>query len=189
MSDTMVIEKPVYTPRYWFWLADDGRLFSSKIEALVTTDDPDYVAWTQQYGGMPTAWPRDLAGNQTNAALDDVLSEYGLSTAGALSSHTQRELKSGLNGVCETSVGVVPIDDHTRLLLQEARAANATKTVVRLVDGRLVSLDANQLAEVSDRVRARVAGLMLAALDAQTKIASGAITTNKQIDDIFGAVT
>ena len=58
----------------WFWLADDGRIFSSKQQALVASTDPDYVAWLEF--NQPTPWPRDDTDAQTDAALQAVLDPF-----------------------------------------------------------------------------------------------------------------
>jgi hypothetical protein len=65
-----------YNPYDWYWLADDQRVFSSARQIIVPVDDPDYVNF--QAVAAPTAWPRDNAGNQTDAALQDVLTPYGV---------------------------------------------------------------------------------------------------------------
>ena len=66
-----------YTPQDWYWIADDGRIFSSSRSKLIKGDDADFAAWTDT-SGKPTVWPKDDAGAQTNAALQDVLTPYGL---------------------------------------------------------------------------------------------------------------
>ena len=62
----------LYDPKNWYWLAEDGRLFSSAVAAQVPKTDPAYAAW-REAGGFPTTWPRDDAGEQTDAALQEVL--------------------------------------------------------------------------------------------------------------------
>lgn len=62
----------MFTPADWYWLADDGRLYSSARQIIVTTADAGYQAW----GGVPTRWPVDGQGAQTIAALQDVLTPY-----------------------------------------------------------------------------------------------------------------
>jgi hypothetical protein len=64
----------MFDAHHWFWLADDGRIFSSEQQVLVASTDPDYVAWLEF--SQPTPWPRDDAGNQTDAALQAVLDPY-----------------------------------------------------------------------------------------------------------------
>ena len=61
-----------------YWLRDDGAVFSSAKQALVPADDPDFVAWLAIDGHYTTVWPRDDAGAQTDQALNDVLTPYGL---------------------------------------------------------------------------------------------------------------
>lgn len=61
-----------YDPQNWFWLADDGRLYSGARRAEVSADDSDFATWKAS-GGLPTVWPKDLDGKQTQSALDEVL--------------------------------------------------------------------------------------------------------------------
>lgn len=73
----MAIAAFSYNPRNWYWLADDGRLFSSARVAVVPQDNADYLAWLE--GGWPaTPWPRDEQGHQTNASLQAVLTPWSI---------------------------------------------------------------------------------------------------------------
>ncbi|NTI27680.1 DUF4376 domain-containing protein [Rhizobium rhizogenes] len=65
-----------YDPSNWYWLADDGRLYASSSQTLVNKTDDAYVAWSSA-GSKPTPWPQDENGEQSNAALQEVLSPYG----------------------------------------------------------------------------------------------------------------
>ena len=65
-----------YDPQNWYWLADDGRIFSSQRGRVIDSDDDDFVSWSETRA--PTPWPRDDGGEQTDAALQEVLSNYGL---------------------------------------------------------------------------------------------------------------
>jgi hypothetical protein len=69
-------EMSVYNPYNWYWLADDGRLYSSAVTALIDPSDPDYVSWSGL--NVATRWPPDDAGNQTDWSLQAVLAPYGL---------------------------------------------------------------------------------------------------------------
>jgi hypothetical protein len=75
-----IIQGRMYNFLDWYWLAEDGRIWSSKKRAQVTADDPEYVAWL--VGGGPTEWPRDEAGNQTDEALTAVFESYDIKVAG-----------------------------------------------------------------------------------------------------------
>jgi hypothetical protein len=68
-----------YNPHAWYWRDDAGNVFSSAAGAMIPPDDANYKAWLG-FGLMPTPWPRDEQGNQTPAALDEVLAPYGLKT-------------------------------------------------------------------------------------------------------------
>ena len=66
-----------FAPHDWYWLADDGRLYASARQAVVPGRDATYLAW-RKAGGRPTRWPVNDNGAQTEAALQEVLSPYGL---------------------------------------------------------------------------------------------------------------
>ena len=66
-----------YNPFDWYWLSGDGRTYSSARQAKVQKDDAAYLDWIRD-GSLPTPWPSDETGSQTDASLQDVLSPYGL---------------------------------------------------------------------------------------------------------------
>jgi hypothetical protein len=77
--------KYYYTPRQWYWLADDGRLYGSERQTITTTADPNYIAWqgTEEPIAEAQIWPRDNAGAQTIASMQEVMTLYGLTVPGA----------------------------------------------------------------------------------------------------------
>jgi len=66
-----------YDPVRNVWRAADGRLWSSITMGPVTEDEASTAQWLER-GGIPSTWPRDENGEQTQAALEAVLSSYGL---------------------------------------------------------------------------------------------------------------
>lgn len=68
-----------YDPHDWYWKADDGRIFASARQMLVTEDDADYVAFAEVV--MPSVWPRDETDAQTDEALQDVLRPYEIAAS------------------------------------------------------------------------------------------------------------
>lgn len=74
------MSKSLYSPTDWYWRADDGRIYSSRRNALVYAYDSGYLDFVAQRGGA-TPWPRDAAGQQTTAALQDVMSQYGITVS------------------------------------------------------------------------------------------------------------
>lgn len=82
----------MYNPYDWYWLADDGRLFSSSRGALLSATDAQFKVWKKQEL-EPTKWPSDEGGNQTDAQLQSVLSPYGLTlSANLLDAARQRQI-------------------------------------------------------------------------------------------------
>jgi hypothetical protein len=78
MSDVFILGAQIlYMPRHWFWLADDGRLYSSELNALTTTSDPLYQAFLD-IGRTATRWPEDVNGNQTDAEMGSIVAPYGI---------------------------------------------------------------------------------------------------------------
>ena len=67
---------PPYEPNNWYWKAEDGRVFSSARNQIVTEADADYTKWIALK--TPTSWPRDAEGAQTDAALQEVVGPYGV---------------------------------------------------------------------------------------------------------------
>lgn len=68
----------MYVATDWYWLADDGRLYSSAEQR-----SSPRKSRPMSHGGPPISrrrGQRDGAGEQTDAALRDVLAPYGLWT-------------------------------------------------------------------------------------------------------------
>lgn len=61
----------------WYWKASDGDVFSSRRLMSVPESDRDYRAWLAA-GNIPTGWPRDADGDESDEALQDVLGAYGI---------------------------------------------------------------------------------------------------------------
>jgi len=65
----------IYNVSDWYWLASDGRMFSSSQQALVQPNDAAFKAWSED-GSEPTPWPVS-DGQQTEAALQWVFDNAG----------------------------------------------------------------------------------------------------------------
>lgn len=66
-----------YDPFNWYWRAEDGRLYSSKLNELIKPDEEAFVQHVDG-GGYATPWPRDNDGMQTTAALQEVLAPFDI---------------------------------------------------------------------------------------------------------------
>ena len=89
-----------YNPFDWYWLADDGRLYSSARSGLADASDPAYLLWGEC--GVATPWPRDPTGAQTDAALQEVLAPYGLALWPETLASAQVRLCRAIDAAAET---------------------------------------------------------------------------------------
>ncbi|MFS8051572.1 hypothetical protein QD357_01975 [Rhizobium sp. BR 317] len=67
----------MFNPFEWYWIKADKTVFSSACGAVVGEDDETFVAWKEN-GGVPTPYPQDAEGNESQAELAAVLSPYGV---------------------------------------------------------------------------------------------------------------
>lgn len=112
-----------YDPFNWYWKADDGRIFSSIRSAIVAADDATYQAWLAA-GFAPTPWPRDTAGNQSTAALQEVLTPYGLfADLTAYANAKQWKIAVGGHSVTINGAAVFFATDETSFSLITGKAA------------------------------------------------------------------
>ncbi len=93
----------MYDPRDWYWLADDGRLFSSALASLVDADDERFSAWKDK-GYVPTPWPIDADGTQTSEALQSVLAPYGLIVAESAIDAARSKQIAALTLACASAI-------------------------------------------------------------------------------------
>ena len=176
-----------FTPQDWYWQADDGRVFASVRQAVVTADDPAFVAFTA--GARPTAWPRDGAGAQTAAALQEVLTPYGLwaDLAGYAAAARYAKETGGLK------VGTAQIDTSRESQAMVANAyqfmqvSGAPSTQYKTASG-WVTVSADQMKAIALAVGAHVQACFAAEADLDAKITAGTVTTTAQIDAAFAAL-
>lgn len=170
----------------WYWLAADGRLYSSASQSLVQADDSAYQAWIAA-GNGPTAWPKDGGGFQTIAALQAVLAPYGLFAdlkGYAADVRYRREIAGTMVG------GVAyPTDRETQAKMTAAvvmTQVNPSATFQwKIADGSFVSLDAADMLAVALAVAAHVQAAFAAESDVVAAIDAGTISTKTQVDGAF----
>ena len=66
-----------YTPTNWYWIAENGRIYSSAKQAIINSKDDAFIKW-QASGYLPTPWPKDAQGQQSDSALAEVIAPFGL---------------------------------------------------------------------------------------------------------------
>jgi len=180
----------IYDLRNWYWTADDGRVFSSKSQTIIDQDDDEFLAWLEA-GGVPTKWPVDDAGEQTDAALQWVFDHAGAPVfVDLLAYAADRRWRIETGGIAFQGVPVAT-DDRSKLMLSGARIAAAAdpgyETTWYGADGEGVTLDAAAIIALSDAVLAHVEATFAAFGLVKAGIAAGTITTVEAVDAAFDA--
>lgn len=175
----------LFLPQSMYWLADDGRVYSGPKQQPVAGTDEDYLAYVT--AGRPVRpWPRDIEADQTTAALQEVLTPYGMfaDLAGYAADVRWRKETSGI------LVGGVPVatDDRSKLMIAGARIkadANPEFTTKWKTDAGFVLIDAATIIAISDAVLAHVDACFETEGEVLTAIDGGTITTRAQVDAAF----
>lgn len=173
----------------WYWLADDGRVFTSARQVIVDETDPGYVAWIAINTATP--WPRDDAGNQTNAALQDVLAPYNLFVDLIYYSADARWRKQ------TGGITVAGVEYRTDRVSSNERNNAYNYAVVntgavlkwKLPDGTFATLDKAALTNVTMSESGFVQSCFTCENTTVASITGGSITTRAQVDAAFAAIS
>jgi hypothetical protein len=172
----------------WYWLADDGRIFASASETQVASDDAAYVAWCNTYRATP--WPRDDAGNQTDAALQDVLEPHGL-FANLKYYTVNKRWKKEQGGITTTAGMPILTDDRSQAKINGTRIVaenNASlSTPWHAADGTFYTMASADIIAMSDDLQTHINNCFATSSDVQSQIDAGTITTRQQVDAAFDA--
>jgi hypothetical protein len=180
----------MFNPSNWFWLADDARAYGSAKQVITDSSDPDYTAWTDD-GYTATKWPRDEAGNQTEAALQDVLTPYGLFANLTYYAASARYTRA--SGGIEVTGHVYNSDVVSRNTVNSAynfAQLNPTQTVQwKLADGTFVTLDKAGIETLNASVSEFVQLCFTCESNTVDAINAGTITTRAEVDAAFAAIS
>lgn len=179
-----------YDPRDWYWLAEDGRLFASARITVVTVEDAGYRAWLEAGGPGATGWPRDEAGAQTEDALQEVLTPYGL-FAGLSAYAAARRYAVETSGI---TVGgsEIATDRGSQALITGAFnlvTINPKTTIKFKASGTFVTLDASAVTIIATEVGQHVQACFAKEADVVAGITVGTIKTLADIDAAFASLT
>jgi hypothetical protein len=176
-----------YNPYDWYWLADDGRVFASARQVIVDGSDPDYVAW----GNVATIWPRDEAGNQTNAALQDVIASFNMFvdlTFYTADSRWRRQ--TGGITVAGVAYRTDRVSENERNAAYNYSQDNPAAIFHwKLPDGTFATLDATQLGNVAAAEGGFVQACFTCEKNTVDAIAGATITTRAEVDAAFAAIS
>jgi hypothetical protein len=178
-----------YNPYNCYWLAADGRVFASARQIIVDENDANYIAWTS--GNVATAWPRDLAGNQTNAELQKVLTPYNLFVdLVAYCAYARYNHASGGVTIGGKPYLTDPVSRNTVASAHDYAVANPGHiTDWKLADGTFIQLNETQLANVLQQMATFVQSCFTCESNTVAGITGGSITTHAQVDSAFAAIS
>jgi hypothetical protein len=174
----------------WYWLADDGRIFSSRKQAIVTANDTDYAAWKN--GNKPSGWPRDSQGNQTDASLNDVLGPYNIFVNLTYYTAYARWLKE-TGGI--TSSGTPLRTDRMSQSQRDAAwsylqiAPGGATVQWKTGDGTFVTINKAQMQTHMNNTAGYVQDCFACEKTTVASITGGTITTRAQVDAAFAAIS
>lgn len=193
MNDINLMAAPAsartYDPTDWYWVADDGRIFASARQTLVPADDADYAEFVQM--AMPSQWPRDAAGEQTDAELQLALDPYGIFvTLQSYTAHMRWQKEQG--GITLASGMPLKTDDRSQAKITGAYDAAIAKTDLlptpwHAADGTIWQLDAARITAMNTELLTHINNCFSISADCLAQIEAGTITTHAQIDAAFDA--
>jgi hypothetical protein len=179
----------MFNPIDWYWKKDNATdAFSSARMTMVGLNDAGYLAHIAAYGNA-TRWPNDSEGNQSQAALQDLLNPYNLDAslvAYAARKRWQREIR----GIVVGGVAVAT-DDRSKQMIMGARIAaeadaNFTTPWVA-ADGSVSTLTSVQVIGVSNAVLAHVQDCFSIFATVRSGINGNTISSRAQVDSAFEA--
>ena len=198
-----MITLPQFTPASWYWATADGRIYSSASAAIVPSTNTDYTAWLAA-GHAATVWPKDASGAQSGAALDEVLTSFGLPassppTAPQLIAYAEAKQVALCDGGITVNVGTASTPDEVnvasdvkgRSLVTGAvqivglasQAGQAAPTFNWINDGGVqLMLTSAQMMKIGLTLGTFVQATYTALGTVLAAISAGTITTTAQID-------
>lgn len=173
-------------PANHYWIRDDGVIYASASQSIIASEDGAFAAW-KAAGNRPTRWPVDTDGVQTVAALQDVLTPYGLFADMLAYAANVRYLKE-IGGITVNDIALAT-DDRSKQMIMGARvAADANpdfSTPWVGGDGVIYPLTSEQVIAISNAVLAHVASCFATFAEVKAAIDAGTIATTAEIDAAF----
>jgi hypothetical protein len=174
----------------YYWKADDGRVYGSKNQTIVTDADPEYVEWST--GQRAQIWPRELDGTQTEAAMQDVLNPFGnlFVNLEYYTAHARRVKYAEditVNGM-PFSTDPVTMGSLNTAQIYTGASPDATFSW-KLSDGSFITLTAPDIVALQAAVAQFGQDCFACEDTVLTGIETGTITTRAEIDAAFSAVS
>lgn len=187
MSD-IETSRPVrpFDPADWYWLAADGRVFSSARLMTIDGGDEAFLAFLAS-GGFATQWPCDDEGEQTETAIRQVLAPFGI-WVDLVAYAADRRWRKEVGGIDADGVPVAT-DDRSKLMITGARIAAMAdagwSTIWHGANGETYPIGAAAMIAISDAVQAHVNAGFQTFVTVKAAIEAGTMTTTAEIDAAF----
>lgn len=172
------------------WAAEDGRVFSSAAQALIPVGGQEFRDWAGRdrangRAAVPSIWPRDEAGLQSDAALQAVLSGSAPGVFVSLAEYAKDRRWRAENGGMTVASLFVATDDVSKIKIAgAARMAERDPAFTTLWAGK-TPVDAAAAIAIQDALTKHVNDTFLALGRALDGIAAGTLTTRAEIDALF----
>jgi hypothetical protein len=177
-------------PYNWYWLADDARVYDSANQVITNDQNAGYVAW--KVNNAPSSWPRDDAGNQTVAALQEVLAPYNLFSNLTYYTADARYRKAGggltINSISPVPFFTDPVARNTLANANEYAKVTPHTTDWKLSNGSFIQLSPTQLTTATNAMANFVQACFTCESTTVNGINGGSITTRAQVDAAFAAI-
>lgn len=169
----------------WYWRKADGTLFSSKRIATVPATDAAFVAWSAD-GTMPTAFPRDTAGQESLAELQAVLARDGMS-ASLEAYAAARRYAVETAGITVAGMAIRTDRDSQAMIsgaFNLAQAKPEAKVLFKGANG-FVPLDAAAIQIVATAVGEHVQACFAKEAEVAAAIGAGTVASKAAVDAAF----
>lgn len=174
----------MFNPGNWYWVQENGSVFSSAKRKFYAQSNADFKAWLAE-GNIPTQYPRDETGNQSEDELAATLLEHGVFIR-------PKEYAAAKRYTLETGGYVfrghrIATDRESRvsisgMALGASLLGDQFSTSWKCADGSFITLDAADALALATEVMAFVSACFGVESEVSAGIASGDITSIEQVD-------
>jgi hypothetical protein len=185
-----------FNPYNWYWLADDGRIFSSLQQAQVPSTDQGYVDFCNV--NQPTPWPYDDQGAQTDASLQAALDPHQTIFANNTYYAANQRWITETGGMTITGIASAPsgmpikTDDRSKNLVglaSDAALADTTFTTVWVAaDWNNYAMTAAEVISMAQQMYQHIHDAFIAYDNAVGTLKRGEAMSRQDIDALFAKV-
>lgn len=125
----------MFNPANWYWQSASGRIYSSSKQAITNEKDKDFTNW-KAAGNLPTPWPKDAEGKETDAALADILAPYGLRLFPPTLAEVKHDLQAKVDEAAENECNKYTSNGSGQMAIYREKADQAVAYSKKWFDHR-----------------------------------------------------